>query len=196
MFLRCLSASRKDGPQRKYLQIVQTYREGGRVRQKIVANLGRLDELIASGTLEKISEALSRYVEKKELLCKAEELMATSALSFGPVPIFSALWEKLGLPEAIESATQKETATYDPAPVIFRMVLGRLLDPSSKLSTHRWAQTIWWDDDATVELQQYYRSLGILARSIKRIEEHLYHRARGLVTPAPALLFFDTTSTY
>ena len=67
MFLRCLSFSRKDGSQRKYLQIVQTYRESGRVRQKIVANLGRLDELIASGTLEKLSDAPSRYVEKKEL---------------------------------------------------------------------------------------------------------------------------------
>jgi transposase len=196
MFLRCLAFSRKDGSQRKYLQIVQTYREGGRVRQKIVANLGRLDELIASGTLEKISEALSRYVEKKELLCKAEELMATSALSFGPVPIFTSLWEKLGLPEAIESATQRETATYNPSPVIFRMVLGRLLDPSSKLSTHRWAQKIWWDDEAIVELQHYYRSLGILSRGIKKIEEHLYHRERDLFTPAPDLLFFDTTSTY
>src|SRR3990170_221044 len=196
MFLRCLSFSRKDGTQRQYLQIVQTYREAGRVRQKIIANLGRLDELIASGTLEKISDALSRYVEKRELLCKAEELMATAALSFGPVPVFSALWEKLGLPEAITGSTRRETATYDPAPVIFRMVLGRLLDPSSKLSTHRWAQTIWWDDGATVELQQYYRSLGILARSIKRIEEHLYHRKRDLFTPAPDLLYFDTTSTY
>ena len=196
MFLRCLAFPRKDGSQRKYLQIVQTYRESGRVRQKIIANLGRLDELIASGTLEKLSDALSRYVEKKELLCKAQELMATSALSFGPVPIFTSLWKKLGLPEAIDSATKRETATYDPAPVIFRMVLGRLLDPSSKLSTHRWAETIWWDDGAVVELQHYYRSLGILARSIKKIEEHLYYRERNLFTPAPDLLFFDTTSTY
>jgi transposase len=196
MFLRCLAFSRKDGSQRKYLQIVQTYREKGRVRQKIVANLGRLDELIASGTLEKLSDALSRYVEKKELLCKAEELMATSALSFGPVPIFTSLWKKLGLPEAIAAATKRETATYDPAPVIFRMVLGRLLDPSSKLSTHRWAETIWWDDEAVVELQHYYRSLGILSRGIKKIEEYLYHRERDLFSPAPDLLFFDTTSTY
>src|SRR3990172_2890313 len=196
MFLRCLAFPRKDGSQRKYLQIVQTYREKGRVRQKIIANLGRLDELIASGTLEKISDALSRYVEKKELLCKAEELMATSALSFGPVPIFTSLWKKLGLPEAIATATNRETATYDPAPVIFRMVLGRLLDPASKLSTHRWAETIWWDDEAVVELQHYYRSLGILSRGIKKIEEYLYHRERDLFPPAPALLFFDTTSTY
>ena len=76
------------------------------------------------------------------MLCKAEELMATSALSFGPVPIFTMLWKKMGLPEAISTATKRETATYDPAPVIFRMVLGRLLDPSSKLSIHRWAETI------------------------------------------------------
>jgi transposase len=100
------------------------------------------------------------------------------------------------LPEAIESATKRETATYDPAPVIFRMVLGRLLDPSSKLSTHRWAETIWWNDGAVVKLEHYYRSLGILARSIKKIEEHLYYRERDLFTPAPDLLFFDTTSTY
>jgi transposase len=196
MFLRCLTFPRKDGTQRQYLQIIRSYREGGRVRQKIVANLGRLDELIAAGTLEKLSEALSRYAEKKELLGKAEELMATSALSFGPVPIFSSLWEKLGLPEVIAAATKRETATYDPSPVIFRMVLGRLLDPSSKLATHRWAETIFWDDGTVVELQQYYRSLGILSRSIKGIEEHLYHRERDLFTPAPDLLFFDTTSTY
>ena len=65
-----------------------------------------------------------RYVEKKERLCNAEELMATSALSFYPVPIFTPLWKKLGLPEAIESATKRETATYDPAPVIFRRASG------------------------------------------------------------------------
>jgi len=172
---------------------VETYWESGRLRQKIIANLGRLDELVASGTLEKLSYALSRYVEKKELWCKAEELMATWALSFGPVPIFTSLWKKLGLPEAIECAPQKETATYDPAPVIFRMVLGRLLDPSSKLSTHRWAETIWWDNGAVVELQHYYRSLGILSRYIKKIEEHLYYRERVLFTPAPDLFFFNTT---
>lgn len=52
MFLRCLAFPRKDGSQRKYLQIVQTYREKGRVRQKIVANLGRLEELIVSIPLQ------------------------------------------------------------------------------------------------------------------------------------------------
>jgi len=61
MFLQCLAFSRKDRSQRKYLQIVQTYRESGRVRKKIIGNLGYLDELIASGTLEKLSDALSRY---------------------------------------------------------------------------------------------------------------------------------------
>jgi len=100
MFLRCLAFSRKDGSQRKYLQIVQTYGKAGASARRSSPTSGRLDELIASGTLEKLSDALSRYVENKELLCKAEELMATSALSFGPVPIFTSLWKKIGLAES------------------------------------------------------------------------------------------------
>ena len=47
MILRCFAFSRKDRSHQTYLQIVQTSRGKGRVRQKIIANLGRLDELIA-----------------------------------------------------------------------------------------------------------------------------------------------------
>jgi len=60
MFVRWLAFPWKDGSQRKYLQIVQTDRGKGRVQQRIIADVGHLDELIASGTLEKHSDALSR----------------------------------------------------------------------------------------------------------------------------------------
>ena len=81
------------------------------MRQKIIANLGCLDELIASGTLEKISDALSRFVEKRELLCKTEELMATWTFWLDHVSSFAALWEKLRLPEAITACTRYKTVT-------------------------------------------------------------------------------------
>jgi len=47
------------------------------------------------------------------------------------------VWKKLGLPEAIATAAKREPGTYDPAPVVFRMVVGCLLNPSSKASTQR-----------------------------------------------------------
>jgi transposase len=76
------------------------------------------------------------------------------------------------------------------------LVVGRLLDPKSKLGTHRWASTVFWDDGEEVDLQHYYRCLGILSRCMPRIEENLFFQGKDLFTPSPDLLFFDTTSVY
>ena len=41
----------KKSGQRGYVQIVENKRDGAAVRQRVIANLGRADELAASGTL-------------------------------------------------------------------------------------------------------------------------------------------------
>jgi hypothetical protein len=38
---------------RTYLQIVESYREGGKVRQRVIATLGRMEELQGRGQAEK-----------------------------------------------------------------------------------------------------------------------------------------------
>ena len=45
MYTRTKTFQNKDGTTRTYLQIVQTRRIGNKVRQKVIANLGRLEEL-------------------------------------------------------------------------------------------------------------------------------------------------------
>ena len=43
-----------------YLRLVEAYRgEGGKVRHRVIANLGREDELKASGQLEQLAPAAS-----------------------------------------------------------------------------------------------------------------------------------------
>ena len=60
MFFRVLSFPRKkDKTFRQYLQIVETYREGGKVKQRILLSLGRVDELRASG--ERVKRHLKVY---------------------------------------------------------------------------------------------------------------------------------------
>ena len=49
---------------RAYLQIVQARREGGRIRQQVIATLGRLDELAASGQLERLLRSGARFAAK------------------------------------------------------------------------------------------------------------------------------------
>jgi hypothetical protein len=45
----------------KYLQIVQTYREGGKVKQRVISTLGRLEQLQEKGEIESIISSLSKY---------------------------------------------------------------------------------------------------------------------------------------
>src|SRR5260221_261383 len=51
---------RRGGRSYEYLELVEGRREGARVRQHVVANLGRLDELTASGKLEQLAAGLAR----------------------------------------------------------------------------------------------------------------------------------------
>src|SRR5260370_16787762 len=51
---------RGGGRNYEYLELVEGRREGTRVRQHVVANLGRLDELVAGGQLEALAAGLSR----------------------------------------------------------------------------------------------------------------------------------------
>src|SRR5260221_3793965 len=51
---------RRGGRTYEYLELVEGQREGTRVRQRVVANLGRLDELKAGGKLEQLVAGLAR----------------------------------------------------------------------------------------------------------------------------------------
>ena len=59
MFFR----TKTSGP-RTYLQVVENRWEGGRSRQRVVATLGRLDQLRDSGQLEATHKELARALGK------------------------------------------------------------------------------------------------------------------------------------
>lgn len=197
MFFKVVTFRNKDGSTRQYLHLVEAVRERKKVRHKVLVTLGRVELLRASGSLDRMADALNRLAEKEKIVDLAKNLSAPSTKVYGPVPVFRRLWKNLGLPAAIAEAVKKEPFfTYDAQAAIFRMVVGRLLSPKSKLMTHRWAQTVSWDDGEEVDLQHYYRCLGVLSRNMPRIEENLFFRGKDLFTPSPDLLFFDTTSVY
>ena len=197
MFFKVVTFRNKDGSTRQYLHLVEAVREGKKIRHKVLVTLGRVELLRASGSLDRMADALNRLAGKEKIVDLAKNLRAPSTKSYGPVPVFRRLWKNLGMPKAIAEAVKKETFfAYDAETAIFRMAVGRLLDPKSKLGTHRWAQTVFWDDGEEVDLQHYYRSLGVLSRCMPRIEENLFFQGKDLFTPSPDLLFFDTTSVY
>ena len=99
MYMRVKRFRNKDGSVREYLYIVKGVRVDGKPRQKVVAYLGRLDDLQREGAIDSLVEGLARYAERAQVMDVAEDLFAHAAKEYGPVLVFKRLWEELGLGE-------------------------------------------------------------------------------------------------
>jgi hypothetical protein len=63
MFVRA-----KRSGQYEYLQVVHSERVNGAVRQRVIATLGRLDELTASGQIDALLASCGRFAEHTAVL--------------------------------------------------------------------------------------------------------------------------------
>ena len=54
----------------RYLQIAENRREGKRVKQSIIATLGRLDKLTASGAIDQLPRSAARFAERLMVLAE------------------------------------------------------------------------------------------------------------------------------
>ncbi len=88
---------KKTGPY-EYLQIVENRREDKKSRQRVIATVGRLDELRAKGQIETLTRSLSRFSERVLLLLSGRnENISAEAKKIGPALIFERLWKEVGM---------------------------------------------------------------------------------------------------
>lgn len=197
MFVRTKTV-RSAGRTYRYLHIVENYREGGRVRQRIVGSLGRLEDLQESGDLEQVIRQLVEHCAAVRIL-EAEAagaLEATSDKTWGAVLVFERLWQELGLREHLRRLARGKRLKFDFERMVFVQVLQRLLAPGSDLSGSKWVKTVEGDGFEALRLEHFYRCLGLLWAKKETIEEGLYQRGLDLFNHELDLVFFDTTSTY
>jgi transposase len=196
MFIRVKRYKNKDGSVREYLLLCTAKREGKKIKQITLANLGRLDSEKTQKSIETIIENLIKFSKKKVLIDATNTLFADYARLYGPVEVFKALWEKTGLKGIIERFASKSQVEYDLPLTVFAMVLNRLLAPLSKLASHEWIKNELYLEgkEEWIGLQHLYRSLDFLEENAKRIEDALYKQEPNLFNTGVELVFFDTTS--
>lgn len=178
----------------RYLTLVESFRDGTRVRQRVVARLGEESELVATGELDRIVTALSARLGRSG----TEELSAEKAPAFGGVAAVAAYFSRLSLDELFDAAGRQRRARLVKDAVL-AMVANRLLLPTSK----RRAITDWLGSDvalpediASPSLDQCYRALDVIADNKDAIETHCYSRLTNLANLDLRLCCYDVTSTY
>ena len=113
-----------------YLRLVESYREGGRVRQRVVANLGREDALKASGQLDQLAAAFARLDPPK----------AGTRRQVGPLLLVAHYLERLGLIELVDRhLPQRGRAQLTTGEVVSALLCNRLCAPSPLYDVAGWA---------------------------------------------------------
>lgn len=171
-------------------------RTGGRVHQQVLASLGRVDELEASGQLARLTESLARLSEELEAVRLASDLEARSARALGGLLVLERLWADLGLDTLLRRVARGRKVEFDLERAVFAMVANRVLAPRSKRAVLSWLDTVAWPADARPELHHLYRSLDVLAEAKDDLELRLHHRIRDLFHQRLDLVLYDTTSVF
>src|SRR5262245_18496229 len=197
MFVR-VKRVRTNGRDYRYLQVVETRRAQGRVTQHVIANFGRLDEVVGSGELDRVIEGLVAHSKTLQLVqrYRGGTLQATSDQVWGPVLIFERLWEDLELPALLRGLVRRRRLGFDFERVVFALVLQRILAPGSDRAGAKWITTVRARGFETIRLPHYYRALRVLWRRKASIEQALYQKGLDLFNQPLDLVFFDTTSLY
>jgi Transposase DDE domain len=197
MFVRTKRSDRKDVSY-EYLQIVRSYREGGKVRQQVVASLGRKEALLASGELDGLLRSLAKYSEKLRVVeaVRTSGLAARTAKQWGPALVFGRLWEKQGLPELLQLLAQDRKFSFSVERAAFAMALQRLCVPGSDLAGSEWVKTVEAPGFEDLALQHFYRTTAFLAGVREELESKLFHRDLNLFNQTLDVVFIDTTSLY
>jgi hypothetical protein len=204
----------KNSGTRKYLQIVENSRDQGRVRQRVLTTLGRLDQLQQSGHLDGLLASGARFAEHVLLLTahRNGQAPAITTRRIGPSLIFERLWQQTGCQQVLTQLLAHRHYDFAVERAVFLTVLHRLCATGSDRAGQRWKEDYLIDGAADLELHQMYRAMAWLGEQLPAhqqqgfsklvprcnkdvIEEQLFAHRRDLFSGLD-IVFFDTTSLY
>ncbi|MCF7668653.1 MAG: transposase, partial [Verrucomicrobia bacterium] len=125
-----------------YLQIVESFREGKSVKQRVLMTVGRLDVLQQSGKLDGLIRSGLRLCRELTVLDAHAygKTNPVSVRSIGPDLVFGRLWEQTGIKSAIQELCAKRRFGFNIERAVYLTALHRLFAPSSDRACERWRQ--------------------------------------------------------
>ena len=194
---------------RRYLQIVENTRDGAATRQRVVATLGRVEELEAAGKLDALLRSGARLSETALLISslQAGTLDASTTARIGAPMIFDRLWQQTGCAAVIDHLAAGRGFGFSLERAVFATVLHRLVACGSDRACDAWLDAYQIRGADALALHQLYRAMAWLGETLTDqsgatraprrtkdlIEEAPFERRRNLFSDLSVVLF-DTTS--
>ena len=191
MFVRIKRAKTSAGKIIEYLVVVENKRIQGKVRQRDIANLGRLDLFQETNIADLLIHKIKDYTKTLKLMDMAKTSCDWSK-EYGIILILRKLWETIGL-DGIFRRYLKQYKT-NLSEVILSLVISRLVSPGSERHVSTWLNSCYEPKWEGLELQHFYRALDFIYHHKADLEKDLFFETADLFNQGLDLVMFDTTS--
>src|SRR5712691_3041157 len=193
-----------------YVYLVENVREDGRTRQRIIANLGRKEAVVARGDLDRLARSVARQAQRSMVLSVVEGEAPPHAVCrrIGPALLFERLWQEIGCRAVLDELAAQRQFAFAAERAVFLTVLHRLFVSGSDRAAEKWRADYRIDGTEELQLHHRYRAMawlgepladqaeagGLAPRCRKDlVEEALFARRRDLFAEL-SVVFMDTTS--
>jgi transposase len=211
MYLRHKHVRTKDGVQ-TYWTLVRSVRRGTRVRQEVVAQLGRLDVRAQHQASALARQFLGERADQPQLFEDTRELESAQislgkvrlerGRAFGDVWMGWTLWQALELDQFCERVLRRGDEEVPWADIASILVIARLCEPSSELHiAEDWYRKTALEDllgisPDKIHHTRLYQGLDQLLKHKDALQVHIKDRLGALFSLEYDLLLYDVTSTY
>jgi len=183
----------------EYIKLVESYRENGKSKHRVLYNFGRSDLIKKDASFLNIVKKLSEIAglsikhdekaEEKSLLADCSE---ATLYNYGYLA-YMKLWKGLDIDDILASSQNSTTKIeYPLSETVFLMAVQHLLEPRSKLSTYQCQNRYF--NMKEISLHHMYRALEVLDKWKEDIEDGLFHYHYVRVNTQVDVVFYDVTT--
>lgn len=196
-----------------YVYLVETVRQDGHVKQRIIRNLGRKEDVLRHGDLDRLARSAARLAQRSMVLSTLDQdgVPQLRCKRIGPPLLFERLWRDTECGAVLHEVLVDRDFTFPVERAVFLTVLHRLMVSGSDRACAQWRDNYRIDGTEDLRLHHLYRAMAwlgeelpvaeqtnrtLVPRCVKdRVEEGLFARRRDLFTDL-SVVFMDTTSLY
>lgn len=187
--------------------VIQDVKKNGKRSTEIIENLGNASEICKKYHVEDARAWADAYVEKlrEEKSGKNHKVLIPfntdhiieqdKQMMFNVGYLFlQRIYHQLGLPSICQKIKKNSSFSYDLDSILSRLIYGRILFPSSKLSCYE--QSMSLIEPPKFNLHQVYRALSVLSENADLIQAELYKRSKKVLKRSTGVLFYDCTNYF
>lgn len=187
----------KSGKTYYFAELVEAYRDGGKVKHRRLLYFGSVDLEIA----EKLKIVFSKDFDSFTNLNKVD---FSSAVPYGSFFLIQSIFERLAMFAYFKNCfkSKDKHISIDTALTCLKtMVFQRILQPDSKLALTEWLdatpiQHFLAQGERLPDLQTIYRSLEVFNDNFALVEQGLHDWAETVFQQDMQELYYDITSSY